>query len=595
MRASAHQAKILDFVRSGAGHGLVEATAGSGKTTTLVLVARLLVDEIGVPAARVAFLAFNRSAAAQLRERLPAGVHALTLHALGRRVLLGAGRSVALDDDKYMRLATERGAPPHARAGLVTAARFARLDLTPYPIDPQPLRQRYGIELELPGESAAAYLSEMLAGSTATPSVDFTDLLYQPVVLALPVPAFDFVCVDEAQDLSRLALRFVMRLVEAGARALFVGDASQAIYGFAGADAASLERVAAATSATRLPLSVSYRCPTRHVVLARRLSPRMVPAPGARTGRVRVTNGSRLLSALAPGDLVLSRTNGPLLDTALAAASTRLPTVVLGDERLANSTELVARLGAANGLVDRLALELSLAKESRRLEREMPLGLELPGALDATSHQHKAAAVALATARSGRVEDVNAALAMLLGGDAPEGHALLSTVHKAKGREADRVFVLAPEELGIGADRRPATAWPHTAWLQDAGAVAAAARPRSGPEAYVGDPATDDRAEANVLFVALTRAKRELVLVEKEPGAIRRRLQRHAASGPPGWLAGWWDDVLRLALMMSRQDGSPALSSRHGQAWRVQDPGGKARGRRRGSRGGQDRPGDDHG
>src|SRR5690606_19171813 len=124
-------------------------------------------------------------------------------------------------------------------------------------------------------------------------------------------------------------------------------------------------------------------------------------------------------------------------------------------------------------------------------------------------------------------------------------HVLLSTVHKAKGREADRIFLLAPEELGVGGDRRPTP----SDTGQDAKSGVDSGQPGSAPDQ---DAATiDDRSEANVLFVALARAKRELFLVEKEPGSIRRRLQEHEVTGAPGWLARWWDDVLRLTLTMS--------------------------------------------
>ena len=575
MEASAHQAAILDFVRSGRRHGLVEATAGAGKTTTLVMVARLLVDELGLSPGRVAFLAFNRSAAAQLKDRLPAGVDALTLHALGRRVLLGTHGRLELDEDKYIRLAAAQGAPEHARAALSAAARFARLDLAQAPTDTPGLLARYGLELPLEPGDVAHYLGAMLDASTAWPQVDFTDLLYLPVRLALPVPRYDFVCVDEAQDMSRLSLAFVRRLVSAGARALFVGDASQAIYGFAGADARSLDRVAAATFATRLPLSVSYRCPTRHVVLARRLSPSMLPHVGAPMGRVSVTSAADLVGRLATGDLVLSRTNGPLLDVALAVAAAGLPASVLGDDSLAAAEGLVTRL-AGNGAVGRRELELSLAAEVERLERTMPLSLDLPEALDAARHVHQAASVAIAVAGSGDVARVKAAVTRLFGAGGEGETVLLSTVHKAKGREAQRVFLLAPEDLGIGADGRSAPIGAE----DDPGAAK--------------DPGTlDDRAEANVLFVALTRAKRELVLVEKEPGAIRRRLRRHEDEGTPGWLARWWDDVLRLALTMSGQPAEAVISSRHVEARRVQDARRQARGRGRGGGRRLDRRGHD--
>ena len=77
------QERVLQFVTQGTGHGVVEATAGSGKTTTLVQVAQLL-----PPDRAACFLAFNRATAAELKARLPAHVEATTIHALGRQVLV---------------------------------------------------------------------------------------------------------------------------------------------------------------------------------------------------------------------------------------------------------------------------------------------------------------------------------------------------------------------------------------------------------------------------------------------------------------------------------------------------------------------------
>src|SRR5699024_6605050 len=104
-------------------------------------------------------------------------------------------------------------------------------------------------------------------------NIDFTDMIYVPVVNGLAVPAYDLVSVDEAQDYSRLALEFTLALAEAGARLVFVGDPRQSIFGFAGADRQALTRTADRLSARVLPLSVTWRCPRRHVELARLLAP----------------------------------------------------------------------------------------------------------------------------------------------------------------------------------------------------------------------------------------------------------------------------------------------------------------------------------
>lgn len=100
-QVTAEHRAIFDFVRHGAGHGLVRATAGAGKTSTLVEIARRLPNDL-----RVAFLAFNRHTADDLRARLPAHVTAMTVHSLGRQALRIALGAVIGDAqrDKYREL-----------------------------------------------------------------------------------------------------------------------------------------------------------------------------------------------------------------------------------------------------------------------------------------------------------------------------------------------------------------------------------------------------------------------------------------------------------------------------------------------------------
>lgn len=103
-RPSLYQQRALEFVRAGVDHGVVRATAGSGKTTTLVRVAASLPKDL-----RVCSLAFAKDAATELRSRLPSRVEARTVHSLGRRVLqahlghLGIELRV-LDETKYRTL-----------------------------------------------------------------------------------------------------------------------------------------------------------------------------------------------------------------------------------------------------------------------------------------------------------------------------------------------------------------------------------------------------------------------------------------------------------------------------------------------------------
>jgi len=663
-RTSHLQQAVLDFVGSGSGHGIVEATAGSGKTTTLVQVAALLESHVLQPGQSACFLAFNRSTAHELRARLPAAVDSTTIHALGRRMLLTSlgGARLTLDDTKYLDLALESLAgtreealtaldPSETASYLSRLAGLARLELTDTAdasalID---LAKRYRLRSPAAHHTEAlnALLPELLdrgADGGRTGSVDFTDMVYLPLHYDLPPPPYAFVCVDEAQDLSRLNLELVMRLLGSGARGLFVGDPYQAIYAFAGADARSLTRIAERTGATRLPLSVSYRCPVKHVTLARRFSPDTEPRHGAPTGAVTVLPASALARNVRPGDLVMSRTNAPLIALAVEFASRGTACMVLGDD-LASETIELARSLFPHGTLDewRTVVDAAAATDARSLEFRFLTDEALARELDRSADRYQALRLALdaldrrwrprtrptppATADRGgmpawlgrwlptltrpTVDDLARVLTELLGGaaDAVDGDAdavsptgsrspashttqpsepvVLSTIHKAKGREAERVFLFNADQLGLTQGN-----------------------------------ADEDLSERNVLFVALTRAKRELVLVESTQGAVAARLAADASSSTPPtttdaappderWrtpdrhdtaasvdrsdLHRHWDDILRLAMIMAR---SPAAGStaprgrvgrliiRYAATRRVQDPrrqagsGGRGGGRR---------------
>lgn len=120
---------------------------------------------------------------------------------------------------------------------------------------------------------------------------DFTDMLYIPVACQLPLAArYAVVASDEAQVLSRLQPEAVLRLKKRGGWLIFVRDARQAIYGFAGADVESLSRIVRRTRARRLPLSLMYRCPNSHVRTARAIAPEVEAAPRVKAGSLHYIN-----------------------------------------------------------------------------------------------------------------------------------------------------------------------------------------------------------------------------------------------------------------------------------------------------------------
>ena len=367
---SSYQEAIFRFMQDGSGHGVVMATAGSGKSTTLVEVAHRLPNET-----RACFLAFNNAAAQQLKDRLPNHVVACTIHALGLKTLIAGakGRKFApVYPRKYAELvrARLRNTESTYQVSPTTASQavhylrelthYARVNLTSESDQGMlgRLARTYGLRPPDHPElvsSLHTQLWDILRDGVALALeglYDYTDMIYAPVVTNLsPTQHFDLVCVDEAQDLSPMQLALILRLPSPAGRLLFVGDANQAIYGFAGADPRSMKRIVERTQATVLPLSVTYRCPQKHVRFVRRFAPEIQAAPGAAEGHITAITERALFKHVTPGDLVLCRINAPLVETCLRLIQQRIPAQVLGRD-IAGKLVADAKLVFKQGLED---------------------------------------------------------------------------------------------------------------------------------------------------------------------------------------------------------------------------------------------------
>jgi DNA helicase-2/ATP-dependent DNA helicase PcrA len=257
---------------------VIVAGAGTGKTRTLTArVARLL--DVGVPAERVLLLTFTRRAAAAMTSR------AATLcgdPAAGRRIWGGTFHAVA------HRLVAEH-APQLGLAEVSVLDAGDVVDLLDL------LREEHGLTgtgLRLPTSHALADVYSR-AVNTGRPTrevmdaefpwcVDFTDeinglfrdfvarkrdsglldfddlLLYWRALLADPgVGArlrarWDWVLVDEYQDVNQIQVDIVRLLCPDGAGLTVVGDDAQAIYGFRGASGAHLHQLHAGLPASTL-------------------------------------------------------------------------------------------------------------------------------------------------------------------------------------------------------------------------------------------------------------------------------------------------------------------------------------------------------
>lgn len=246
MNHSKYQKALFDWVRHGQGCALVGAVAGSGKTTSIVTALE------SIPAtSATGFLAFNKSIATELKARVPSHVEAMTLNSLGHRAWTKyAGRFCRLDANKVraiidaaltmderhnvaavrklVSLAKAHGLVPRSVRGATTLmsdtddAWIALIDRFDVDID-----EGEGVRGATVGDVIAVSRRVLELSLSDRNTIDFDDQMYMTVALNAPVRRYDWLFVDEAQDVSPIQLALISKALKPGGRLVAVGDQHQ--------------------------------------------------------------------------------------------------------------------------------------------------------------------------------------------------------------------------------------------------------------------------------------------------------------------------------------------------------------------------------
>ncbi len=477
---SIYQQAIYDWITTGTGNAVVEAVAGSGKTTTMV-------DALERTTGRVLFTAFNAAIAAELATRAPGHVTVSTLHSLGFRAVKKAfpGATVDKDGSKVDEIVMAEFPPVMDAQGdknmpvrkvavkLISLAKATLVDATNLSAV-ENMADRFGVECDDANDlrRVVQVLNRMLTlCKNDTTRVDFDDMVWFPVRLGLAVERFDWVMVDETQDMNANQLELVMMARKPGARTVCVGDRFQSIYGFRGADTQAMPNIVARLEAKVFPLSITYRCPVSHVAMAQALVPAIQARPGAPEGTIGDLMLDKALELMKTGDLVMCRTNAPLVRVAFSLIRQGRKAIIRGREI---GTGLISLIRKIAGKPPCSTPEL-VTRMAEYLAREVA---KLTAAKKSTATlMDKVETINVLAEGTATVAEIVAKIEAVFS-DADAG-VVCSSVHRAKGFEADRTFIVSPELM------------PHP----------------SAKKAW------EIEQENNIKYVALTRAKLEMYFV----------------------------------------------------------------------------------
>lgn len=475
---SKYQQAIFDAVQNGTKSIVVSAVPGSGKTTTSKELIRYLPG-----GATVLALAFNRDASEQLGEKInrmliqmqsegldTPVVDSRTIHKLGNATLYTSGLKSELKTNKYNKICSEYLKSrdifdANVTRGLNKLVDVARLTLSGTDeLSIIRLCNRFEIDLDMDDEEVWPIILQALPAVLQTginqckqmKIIDYTDMIWLPHVLDLQPKRFDYVLVDEAQDLSPAQRSLVLKARKANGSFIAVGDRNQSIYGFAGASLRSIDEIVEATGAVELPLSICYRCPKSVVDLAASIYPGIEASPAAAEGKIEHIVDDQVVHMVEAGDLILCRLTAPLVAKCLELLRMGKRATLKGRDlgaQFITLLEQVAKFSKSHfTLVDLDNLETCVRKyESRQIEI-MSINLEENEMKIATMEDKISTLLCLHEAYVGSqslFKDIDGFISYIKDFFVEDKYAQidLSTGHRAKGVEYNRVIVLENDKL----------------------------------------------------------------------------------------------------------------------------------------------------
>ena len=501
IKYSKYQKDIFDYIEHGQGHLVVEAAAGSGKTFTLIKCLELIPND-----KRILLTAFNKDIVNELKKKAKEfpNVECKTLHGLGMLMVMKNVDEMSpvpeifkyssqfySNPSAYTKINLFR-LKKHDRKTYMDNVKkyvdFARYFLCQTPKDLDEIEKVYEIETVADEKEVAMKLLEW--GKTNLKTMDYTDMIWLPNVLNLkPIGLqYDYIMVDECQDMNKAERELVLKCFKMGTRMVSVGDENQLIYQFSGSDKDSLNTLKNLPNTKCLPLSISYRCADSIVEYAQRIVPSIEKNDDHRAGNVLEDVP---LEDVKDGDMVLCRTNAPLVDLYNRYLKLGKKSYIVGKDIGSNMKTIIESMNMTEvnwGNIEKDGLFIRLYDDlfetRNKIMAESNVSKE--DAINSRQFQDKLDMINAIGAMANGINSVDELLGkidVVFPKKVQKGGIKLSTIHKSKGLECENVYIACKSLMP---SKNATTKW-------------------------------EKRQERNLMYVAYTRAKNKLgFLDEKE-------------------------------------------------------------------------------
>lgn len=370
MTPSTRQLTIYDTWDSTEQNILVQAVAGSGKSTTIL-------ELIKRSKGQCYYVAFNKSIKEEIETKFEklgipdSKAKAMTLHALGLAAVRNALYRIKVESSKNYKLYKSieeqirketKGLLYEERTKLMfTLFDFldiSRLFLTDdfdeittkmlmmdkIPFEHKKMQKFWEIFKQAREDE---YMKDV---NKETVMIDFIDMIYLPARLNLKIPFNpDFLFIDECQDLNLCQHKMIDNFISQGdiKKWIAVGDRNQSIYGFSGAYPESFDLFLTKDNVVELPLDICYRCP-QTVIKSANFVYDVMEGFKQNQGKVYAyTNISlaevqNILPVFANQDtIVICRNKNPLVKLLFSLLKENKPAKLFGDDILSSITNFL--------------------------------------------------------------------------------------------------------------------------------------------------------------------------------------------------------------------------------------------------------------
>lgn len=458
------QVAFFNWIDNSTGNAVLVAVAGAGKTTTLI-------EGIKRMHGRVFFGVYSSSMGAEIKGKVALldrkDVFASTIHSAGFRQLKYTfknaelrteGRKCMMIAEAFLANRPDLETYLSCAVAVVSMAKQRGIGALPEAGNAndnatwQAMIDHFDLAENMPEsfrmDILIGFARAILKKSNEDLNViDYDDMVYLPLHRNLRMLQHDFVLIDEAQDTNPTRRALAKKMLARNGRFIAVGDPSQSIFGFTGADNDSLDQIKKEFNAVEFPLTVTYRCPKAVVQVARRWVDHIEAHESAPEGSYETLPYEQLLTSVAAGNAILCRFNKYLVKACFALIRAGVPAkiegravgqgllVLAGKWKIKSLDKLVERLDAHRQKEVAKAME---KKDEAKVERINDQIDTLMVLIERTRAEGFNTVEALKTVvESMFADDVSDDATMVT----------LCSLHRSKGREWQKVFILGLDEF----------------------------------------------------------------------------------------------------------------------------------------------------